>query len=194
MAATRIKTDSLDQFHEFGIYTPARIIDCMGDIDEEKAKQFIKNIRLLDYTNDKDIVVLIGSEGGDVSWGMAMFDAIKECNSRVITHAIGPCWSMASVLLQAGDIRKMSSNATTMLHVGTEALEENHPKINRAWIKENDRIEEIIVDILLKKIKKKKPRFQRKKLKELIMFDKILTAEQTIEYGLADTVEDHKEL
>jgi len=194
MASTSVKTDELDQWHEYGVYTPARLIDCGGDIDEAKATELIKNIRLLDYVNNNDIVILINTQGGDVHQGMAIFDAIKECNSKVITHAVGPCWSMGSIILQAGDIRKISANATLMLHIGTEEMPENHPTINRRWMKENDRIEKVIVDILYKKIKQKKTRFQKKQLNEMIVFDTILTSKQVIEYGLVDTIEEHKEL
>jgi len=188
-----IKTDEFGQFHEYGIYTPARIIECMGDIDEEKATEFVKNIRLLDHANDKDIIVMIATEGGDVHWGMAMFDAIKECNSKVTTHAVGPCWSMGSVILQAGDVRKISANATVMIHTGTDSYSEGHPKLNKKWMKENDRVEEVTVDILHKKIKEKKPRFSRQKLRDILVFDTIFTADECVTMGLADMIEDHKE-
>ena len=95
---SKVKTDELDQFHQFNVYTSARLIYLKGAIDDESAAEFIKNIRLMDHVTDKDITVLINSEGGDVHQGMAIYDAIKECNSKVITHAVGPCYSMASII------------------------------------------------------------------------------------------------
>lgn len=188
----QVKTDELDQLHDYGVYTPARLIDCIGDIDEDKAKEFIKNIRLLDHTNHKDITVLIGTDGGSVHWGMAIFDAIKECNSKVITHAIGPCWSMGACILQAGDERRISANATVMLHEGQMKLDEDHPKNIERWYKEFKRIGQVYDEIILKKIKEKKPRFRKDRLNDIMVFDTIYTAEKVIEMGLADKIQEHK--
>ena len=189
----RIKTDEFDQFHDYGVYSPARIIDLSGEIDEDNAVEFIKNIRLLDHANDQDITVLINSEGGDVSQGMAIYDSVKECNSKVITHAVGPCYSMASIIFQAGDHRKISANATVMIHTGKEGYPEDHPLNNERWLAENKRLGKIADNILFEKIKKKKPRFQRKRFEELLVFDTIYTSEQAVEMGLADEIATHKE-
>jgi ATP-dependent protease ClpP protease subunit len=62
-----IKTDELSQWHDYNVYTPARLINLEGSIDSDSASEFIKNIRLLDHVTDKDIIVLINSEGGSVS-------------------------------------------------------------------------------------------------------------------------------
>lgn len=187
-----IKTDELDQWHDYGVYTPARLIDCMGSIDEEKAKEVIKNIRLLDFVSDKDITILLATEGGDVHWGMEIFDAIKECNSKVTIHAVGPCWSMGSVILQAGDFRLISPSATVMIHLGTSAYPENHVLTQKQWIEEHDRIEKETQEILYKKMKEKDLKFTKAKLQKLLTFDTIYTAEDTIKVGLADKIEDHK--
>jgi ATP-dependent protease ClpP protease subunit len=187
-----VKTDSLDHWHDHDVYPPARLISLMGDIDEERAAQFVKNIRLLDFVNDKDITVLLSSEGGSVHYGMQIFDAIKECHSKVTVHAVGPCYSMSSVILQAADHRKISANATVMIHVGSEEYPEDHALNVKRWIEENKRIEKETTDILYQRIKEKKNRFQRKQLDKLLTFDTIYTAEQAIDMGLADKIEEHK--
>lgn len=192
MASNRIKTDALDQYFEHGVYTPGRLLDLSGEIDEEKATKFIKGIRLLDHVGDEDIRVLINSPGGEVHQGLAIVDSIKECQSRVITHAVGAAWSMAGIILQAGDERIVSDNATLMIHIGSEGYDEDHPLNVERWQKEYKRIEKINEDILFEAIKKKHPRFTRKKLKELLIFDTIYTAKQSIDMGLADKIEEHK--
>lgn len=192
--STRIKTDELDQWHEYNIYTPARLISLDGEINSDKATEFIKNIRLLDHVSDKEIKVLINSEGGDVRAGMDIVDAIKECQSKVITHVVGVAESMAAIILQAGDERWISSSGSIMIHVGEEGYEPNHPKNLEAWIKESKRLGEMADNLLFKQIKKKKPRYQRKTFNELITFDKIYTAEKAIEMGLVDKIMEHKEL
>jgi ATP-dependent protease ClpP protease subunit len=187
-----VKIDEFGYWHQYGVYTPARLIDLSGDIDEEKAVQFIKNIRLLDHVSDKAITVLINSSGGDIHQGLAIIDAIKECHSEVTTHAVGPCYSMAVAVFQSGDYRKISSNATLMLHAGSMELSEDHPEIVDRWHKEFKRVGSIYDDIILKKIKEKKPRFREKTLKDIMLFDTIYTADQVLKMGLADKIEEHK--
>lgn len=188
-----IKTDELDQWHEHGVYKAARLIDCMGDIDEEKAKQVIKNIRLLDFINNKDIAILLATSGGDVCWGMEIVDAIKECNSRVVIHAVGPCWSMGAIIFQAGDYRKISKNATIMIHIGNQEYPEDHTLNIERWINENKRVGQIADNMLYTRLKKKNKRLTKKQFDKLLEFDTIYTAEAALENGLADEIVSHRE-
>lgn len=191
--ATNIKTDELDQFHQYNVYTPARLIYLTGEINEDTTAEFIKNIRLMDHVTDKDITVLINSEGGEVQAGMAIYDAIRECHSKVITHTVGVCHSMAGVIFQAGDVRLMSPNATLMVHEGSDGFGPDHPKNIERWVKESIRISKITDDILFKRIKQKKPRYKKSDFQNLLLFDTIYTAKETIEMGLADKLTEHKE-
>lgn len=191
----KVKTDELDQYHQFGVYTPARIINICDEINQETATQFIKNIKLLDHAvENKEIVVLISTEGGDVHQGLAMYDAIRECQNQVITHAIGPIWSMGSIIFQAGDKRIISRNATIMIHAGRVELPDEHPRIVKAWSQEFERVNEVCDDIILNRIREKKPNFKKNKLKDETIFDKIYTAEEALELGLVDEIVDYKSL
>ena len=163
-----------------------------GEIKEEIAVQFIKNIRLLDYVNNNDITVLINTPGGCIHQGLAIIDAIRECKSKVITHAVGPCWSMGACILQAGDERLISANATIMIHAGQIILPEDHVVNVDRWHREYKRINKVYDEIIFKKIKEKRPRFTEKKLTDIMKFDTIYTAEQAIAMGLADKVEEHR--
>ena len=189
-----VKTSELDQFHDYGVYTPARLIALSGEIEEEVAIEVIKNIRLLDHVNSEDITILINSGGGEVAQGMAIYDAIRECNSKVITHVVGPTASMASIIFQAGDERVISSNATLMIHIGSDEYDEDHALNIERWIKENKRIGKIADNILFQRIREKKPRFKFEAFKDLLIFDTIYTAKQAVDMGLADQIADHKEL
>lgn len=187
-----IKTNELDQLHHFGVYTPARLITLFGEINEESAGQFLRNIRLLDHLSSKEIKILINTDGGDVHQGLAIIDAIKECQSRVVTHAVGPTLSMGAAILQSGDFRLISANAIVMIHKGQMAIDD-HTINSKRWIDEYERIGEIYEDILLEKIKTKIPSFTKKRLEKLTTFDTILSAEEVVEHGLADEIVEHKE-
>jgi len=67
----------------------------------------------------KALTVVFNSPGGEVLAGFALFDYLRELSRRghhVTTKAVGAVASMASILLQAGDTRVMSTNAYMMLH------------------------------------------------------------------------------
>lgn len=187
-----IKTSELDQFHEYNVYTPARLINFSGEVTQETASQFIKNIRLMDHVTDKDIIVLLNTDGGDVSQAMAMVDSIRECNSKVITHAVGPCYSAGAIIFQSGDVRRMSSNATLMIHLGAESYPEDHPLNIERWMAENKRIGVKSNSILFEKLKKKNPKLTKSQFDKLLIFDTIYTAEEAIKVGLADQIAEHK--
>lgn len=190
--STKVKTDELDQWHEYNVYTPARLIMLEGIVNHDTATEFIKNIRLMDHVTDNDITVLINSEGGEVDQGLAIYDAIKECNSKVITHAVAPCWSMASIILQAGDWRKVSRSASVMIHIGDEGYDTQHPKNLKRWMKESERIGNMADDELFNRIREKKPRFKREQFDELLTFDTIYSAKKALEMGLVDEIAEHK--
>jgi ATP-dependent Clp protease protease subunit len=192
--ADKVKTDELDQWHDYGVYTPARLIDLSGGIDSDKATEFIKNIRLLDHVSDREIKILINSDGGEVRAGMDIVDAIKECQSKVITHVVGVAESMAAIIVQAGDERLISPSASIMIHVGDEGYDPTHPKNLEAWVKETKRLGKLADNLLYQQIKKKKPRFAKKAFEDLITFDTIYTAKEAIDMGLVDKIVEHKSL
>lgn len=186
-----IKTDELDQFHSADVYKSARIICLFGEIDEATTNTFIKNIRLLDHISDKDITVLMNTIGGDVHLGLAIYDAIRECQSNVIIHCVANCWSAGAIILQAGDVRKISKNATVMLHVGNSDISDHSENFKR-WAKEHERLGQVFEDILYEKMREKKSDFRKSQLKKMLMFDTILVADQAVVLGLVDEVVEHK--
>lgn len=71
-------------------------------------------------TVDKDINIVICSEGGDEQIGYAIFDTLMAYRKfgKVITHGYGQVCSIASLILQAGDKRYLSPNCVFMVHNG----------------------------------------------------------------------------
>jgi len=63
-----------------------------------------------------EIVVNITTRGGSVIDGHAMFGMLRETGKRIVTTVIGGAYSAGAVLSQAGDERRMHSNALFMLH------------------------------------------------------------------------------
>lgn len=71
--------------------------------------------------SEREIQVMICSEGGDENVGFAIYDALMAYRKygRVTTMGYGEVCSIASLILQAGDERLLSPNCTVMIHNGS---------------------------------------------------------------------------
>ncbi|HYE40088.1 MAG TPA: ClpP-like prohead protease/major capsid protein fusion protein [Ramlibacter sp.] len=91
-----------------------------GDIGESwweetvSAKSFLEELQQVPAQDD--LVVRINSFGGSVPDGLAIFNALKRHQGHVTTRVEGVAFSIASLILQAGDTREMAANALVMLH------------------------------------------------------------------------------
>ena len=81
-----IEWGTLDWLHEYGINVDRREIFLHGyvdltdeepGVDYRMAQQFIKNIRCLELDSSKPILVHSITCGGEWTYGMAIFDAIR---------------------------------------------------------------------------------------------------------------------
>ncbi|MBI3441673.1 MAG: ClpP family protease [Proteobacteria bacterium] len=72
------------------------------------------------------IKVFIDSPGGSVLAGLAIYDTMRSISAPIITTGMGMQASMGSILLAAGDVRKMTRSSKLMIHQisgGTEGKE-----------------------------------------------------------------------
>lgn len=196
----RINRDDLEKFHDYDLYLPTRTLimrsentDENGEsgVDSAMAQRAIKNLHILDSmtpTGDKPITIIMNSPGGDILHGMSIYDAVASCKNHVTIVVTGYGMSIAAWILQAADHRVMTKHSRLMIHTGYIALSENHPEINKRWMRQFDKDEEEFENILLNKIKIKKPNFTKKQIKELLKFDTILTPEEALEFNLIDEI------
>jgi len=92
-----------------------RVFDIIGDPwDGVTDKQFAQ---MLDDLGDVDrIDVTINSQGGVAMDALAMFNMLVEHPARVNINVIGGALSAASILMLAGDTRRIADNAFVMIH------------------------------------------------------------------------------
>ncbi len=178
----------IEQCLDWGLHLSTRTIMLTGEVDEDLADQTIKCLHILDSINNTPITIILNSEGGDNYHGMAIYDAIRRCKSFVKILGTGYVMSMGSVIMQAGDRRIMSPHSKMMIHYGEWGMDD-HPKIAKQWINEEDRFSKTMEDIYLAKIKEVHSRYTRNKLQKLLNFDTILTASEAQELGLIDEVQ-----
>lgn len=158
----------------------------------ERTAKFIKALIILDNlakTGDNPINIILNHIGGSVSDGMAIYDAIKAAVNPVFIKVMGSAESMGAIILQAADERAMSPHSVLMIHHG-QTGGEGHKKTVESLIDFGKEYDKKLDKILLTRIKQKKPKFTKKQLDDMLNFDRYFTAEQALEYGLIDVIEE----
>lgn len=196
----RSNRDDINEFFGHGLYLPTRTLylgsvfineNDESGVDALMAERAVKGLHILDTmasAGDKPINIILNTPGGDVDCGMAIYDAISQCNNMVYVKVSGRAYSMGAVILQAADKRIMSPNASIMLHYGQTTVYGEVPTVlkNIDAMKKTDKMLE---DLFLKRIREKRPKYTLKQVKALLDRDTYLTASEAIELGLADEID-----
>ena len=196
MSNKRISRDNLEKFLDYGIDIDNNVLymgsefdteDSESGVDFMMAERVIKGLHYLDQKATNGITIKMNNVGGSYYHGMAIYDAIKACENNVTIIAYGHAMSMGSVILQAADKRIMMPNSRLMIHYGTDGYY-GHSKNFSKIAQEGEATNNIMVDILIEKIREKHPKYTRQKLKQLLNFDTYLSAQETVDLGLCDEV------
>lgn len=147
-----------------------------------------KALLTLDAVSDAPITLLINSKGGDMEDGWAIYDTVRACRSEITTKVVGCAMSMGAIILQAGDRRVATPNASIMLHYGYsgDGLDRIQTKYseqayNRVLLKRME-------DLLTLRIREKQPKCSSAIIKKWLSDDKYFTAQSALKYGLIDSV------
>ena len=94
-----------------------REIYCTGEIDAETANSIIVQLHFLSIEDPTgEITLYINSPGGEVSSGLAMYDAMQAVSCPVKTVCVGMAASMAAVLFCSGAKREILPHARILVH------------------------------------------------------------------------------
>lgn len=187
MATRKIDTENMMLLYEKGIYLPSRTLSLIGEITRDSAEGIIKGLHLLGAISSEPITILLNTDGGDVNQGLAIMDMIRRQPAHVTIEVYGEASSMGAIILQAADTRRMAPTSRLMIHIGSESYDD-HAHIVRRWAKYIAKEDAICTDILLKRIRERHPDFSKARLNKMLEFDTILSAQETVELGLADEV------
>lgn len=157
-----------------------------SQIDDNVSNLVIAQLLFLEAENpDRDIWLYINSPGGSITAGMAIYDAMQYVKPQVATICIGQAASMAAVLLASGAEGKRYAlpNSRVLIHqplmygLGGQASEiDIHA---REIMKMKKRLNEILAHHTGQDVDKIDHDTDR---------DYILSAEDSVEYGLVDQV------
>jgi len=193
--------------HEFGIDVPNRELYLVGEptllTDEDPgveymmASRIIRNLRMLVLRGDGPILIHMKSCGGYETEGFAIYDTILSCPCHVTILSYTHARSMSSIILQAADHRVLMPSSYFMFHRGTLEVDGGVTAV-QSYIQFSKLWERQMLDIYTAKMKQKGKyiKWSEKRIRELIdeemnkKVDVYLTAQEAVDWGLADCVFD----
>ena len=174
-----------------------RIVMLDTDVNEHSSSLIVAQMLFLESENpDADILFYINSPGGSVTAGLAIYDTMQFIKPDVSTIVLGQACSMGSFLAQAGAPGKriVLPESRTMIHRvssgtpgtrGSVHVQELQFEDAKRSFEESQRINERLTELYVRH------NTAGKTYDELfgdMKFDTFLSAQQAVEYGLADEV------
>ncbi len=162
-----------------------RTIYLFGEIDSNTAKQVCEQLIEFDRQSQEPIQIIIGSYGGEVYPAFSIIDTIKAMKSPVETMGMGMVMSAGLLIFMTGNTRKISSNASILSHRFWGGLIGSQAELVAGRV-EHDRLHQRMIEIYKEHTRlKTNEEVLNTLLKET---DVWLTAQQAVEYGIADQV------
>lgn len=198
------KNEVLNDFHEYAACIKNREIFLHNypdnyenqGVEYKMANIFLKNIRALNISSGKSILVHLFSIGGEWNDCMAMYDAIQFSNAYITMLGYGQIESASGILFQAAATRILMPNSYFMAHYGNSGVGGSYLDVQN-WSKYEQYICDIMMTIYAEKCVAGKffkakgysieqvKKFLYRKLKS---GDWYLRPEEAVYYGFADGV------
>jgi ATP-dependent Clp protease, protease subunit len=166
----------------------------VGAIDDQSAEMFARSLLLMSVARqgrtDRPITVYLNSPGGSVGAGFSMMEMVYHMKRvfgvRIAMHITGSAFSMAAVLVQAGDHRSMGTLSTMMLHSSSWVLSGEDETIFRDYQKLSEHYRNVTSQIFAQRTGRQDARWWRRFIYS--GRDRFLGAEECLELGLVDEV------
>ena len=174
-----------------------RIVMLDTDVSEHSASLVVAQMLFLESEDpDADILFYINSPGGLVTAGLAIYDTMQFIKPDVSTIVLGQAASMGSLLAQAGAAGKrlVLPESRTMIHRvssgtpgtrGSVHVQELQSEDAKRSYEESQRLNKRLTELYVKHNSTGKTYDE---LYASMKFDTFLSAEEAVEYGLADKV------
>ena len=174
-----------------------RVIMLDTDVNEHTASLLVAQLLFLESENpDKDISLYINSPGGIVTAGLAVYDTMQFIKCDVHTIVMGQAASMGSLLAQAGTPGKrfVLPEARTMIHRvssgtpgtrGSVHVQDLQFEDSKRSFEESVRVNKRLTELYVKHNTAGKTYDE---LYDTMKFDTFLSAQQAVDFGLADKI------
>lgn len=161
-----------------------RKIVCVGTINADSVNSMILQLMHLEAEDPtKEITIYINSPGGEVMSGLALYDVMNAVSCPIRTICVGMAASMGAIIFAAGDKRAMLPHSKVMIHdplmkgLSGSALEIKQQSENLM------KTRQLAAEILSKHTGK-----TIEEVLEKTSFDCYFSAEDAIDFGLADSI------
>jgi ATP-dependent Clp protease protease subunit len=180
-----------------------RIIMLNGPVNDDSANVIVAQMLFLESENpDKPIKFYINSPGGSVTAGLSIYDTMQFVKCPIHTMVMGQACSMGSFLAQAGTAGKryVLPESRTMIHrvssgtpgtSGSIHVQELEFEDARRHYEESRKINKRLTELYVRHNSTGK---DYDTFYEAMRHDTFLTAEEAVEYGLADEVIDKRDV
>lgn len=155
------------------------------EIDDDVASTIVSLIYLLDKENKKEkINIWINSPGGCLEGLLAIYDIMNYVEAPICTVCMSQAASAAAVILAAGTpgMRYVMPNSEVMIHQIQTGFDGSTPQIETKT-KELKRRQNVLNEILARHTGQ-----TIAKIKRDTTNDKFMTAQEAVDYGLADNI------
>ena len=166
-----------------------RIIFLTGQVEDHMANLVVAQMLFLESENpDKDIYLYINSPGGSVTPGMSIYDTMQFIKPNVSTVCMGQACSMGAFLLAGGAPGKRHAlpNSRVMIHqpLGGFQGQASDIQIHAQEI--------LTIKQKLNKLLAEHTGQPLEVIEQHTDRDNFMSAEQSVEYGLVDSVLNHR--
>lgn len=182
----------LSEFDADSLLANNRIIYLEGVIKTRKAMDFAKKIAYLSKNNiDEPIKVFINSAGGELSAGMMIYDIIQDSPVKLPLYCLEEAYSMGAIIFASGkDGRYILPHSKMMIH---------EPLLSKSLGGNSSYVKDVAIEML--KVNEKTNAMLAKctgqsieKINEATRESRIFTAEEAVNFGLADKVMSYREM
>jgi len=168
-----------------------RVIMLDTEVSEHTASLLVAQMLFLESENpDKDISLYINSPGGSVTAGMAIYDTMQFIRCDIQTIVMGQACSMGSLLATAGAVgkRMILPNARHMIHQPSGGASGQATDI-QIQAREIQKMKEYLTNIYVRHNTSGKT---YEELSADMERDFFMSAQEAVEYGLADRIIDKR--
>lgn len=150
------------------------------------AEDFVAAIKALKLGAGDELTVRINSPGGNLFDGTTIYNYLRSSKARVVVRIDGVAASAASIVAMAGDRIEMPENAFLFIH-NPWMVAAGDAAVMRKAADDLDQMREGAVATYLRRTGDKVSRAQ---LIEMLDAETWLTAEQSVQHGFADAVDE----
>ncbi|OFT29901.1 ATP-dependent Clp protease proteolytic subunit [Corynebacterium sp. HMSC08D02] len=180
------------QIDPYGKLFEERIVFLGTQVDDTSANDIMAQLLVLESQDpDRDITMYINSPGGSFTALMAIYDTMQYVRPDVQTVCLGQAASAAAVILAAGAPGKRAALPNSRVLIHQPATQGTQGQVSDLEIQANEieRMRRLMEDTLA---------HHTGRTAEQVRIDtdrdKILTAQEAVEYGIIDQVFDYRKL